>query len=56
MAHESGWPPNVIPWTNEVAGSEKNGSTTCGAATTAPSGAYAEVIPLARVIMSGLMP
>ena len=39
IAHETGWPPNVIPWTNIEAGSAKNGSITFSLATSAPSGA-----------------
>ena len=46
----------MIPWINIDAGSPKNGSITFSLATSAPSGAYAEVRPLARVIMSGSIP
>jgi hypothetical protein len=56
IAHESGCPPNVIPCMKAVFGSAKKGSIVRSLATTAPSGAYAEVIPLARVIRSGSIP
>ena len=51
-AQEIGCPPNVKPWL-KIALPVRNGSAMWSAAMTAPSGAYAEVIPLAVVIMSG---
>ena len=56
IAQESGWPPNVIPCVNAVFFSAKKGSIVRSLAMRAPSGAYAEVIPLATVIMSGSIP
>ncbi len=56
IAHESGCPPKVIPCVNTFCGSEKNGSIAFAEATTAPRGAYADVIPFASVIRSGWIP
>ncbi len=51
-AHATGCPPNVKPWL-KISLPCRNGSAMRSAAITAPIGAYAEVIPLAIVIMSG---
>ena len=51
-AHATGCPPNVKPWL-KIALPCRNGSAMWSAAITAPSGAYAELMPLAVVIMSG---
>ena len=51
-AEATGWPPNVMPWVNELPGLE-NGSKTRSEAITAPIGAYADVMPFAVVMMSG---
>ena len=51
-AHDIGCPPKVKPWL-KIASPCRNGSISRSEAITAPSGAYAEVMPFAVVIMSG---
>ena len=51
-AAATGWPPNVKPWENISVPSMK-GSATLSEAITAPIGMYADVMPLAVVMMSG---
>ena len=51
-AAASGWPPKVKPCA-KLAFPCRKGSATRSEAIIAPSGTYAEVIPLAVVMMSG---
>ena len=51
-AAATGWPPNVMPWANELTPCW-NGSAMWSPAISAPIGTYAEVMPFAVVIMSG---
>ena len=51
-AADTGCPPNVMPCVNIFVSCMK-GSATRSVAITAPIGAYAEVRPLAVVMMSG---
>ena len=51
-AHATGCPPKVKPWL-KAALPCRNGSAMWSPAISAPSGAYAELMPLAVVIMSG---
>ena len=51
----TGWPPNVIPCVY-MRPPERNGSITRSLATSAPMAAYADDMPLAHVIRSGVTP
>ena len=52
----TGWPPNVEPCTYEPIGESNSSVTNWPRMTTPPRGWYAEVTPLAKVIMSGTTP
>ena len=51
-AHATGCPPKVKPWV-KIALPCRNGSAMWSEAIIAPIGTYAEVMPLAVVMMSG---